>query len=199
MPTHAIVLATAVASANRCQVFHAVGYGMPCYGHPSDLDAVELLLPAVLGEVERQIGLARKRGESSPGAAWAKGFRIGCANVMASRIRDAAGEAEAAARADAARPDAAAYSAAATTGDAERLLALDAARAAAPYALARVDAALERLRARVDAVDAHVAHVFAATKVRAGRSRSVGDYSGYVAGARAGRTADLTGPRGRLS
>lgn len=82
-----VLLAEAVAGANRCNVYYTAGKGggITCYGQPSDIDTVGYMYAAIRVEVDR-IANAASRGK---GRSWGRNFRLGAVHEIDKRLKAA--------------------------------------------------------------------------------------------------------------
>ena len=195
LPTWILSIGSAVAEASRlrCSIVSSRGFGaFDVYGPAPDAALARETMTWLVAEVERLADRDRSRGTGAGARYWSS-WRLGCAQTIATRLAEAERLAVAERRLELAGPSAADYADAVKSGDGERLLALDAAKAAPRYALAVVESALAALDSRPERIAAWMKEE-AGIKLRAGRARrgpSRGD--GLRDGRAAGHSAALRG------
>jgi hypothetical protein len=213
MPTWILSLAGGVATANRCKHYysssrrHGTITGM---GTKDNLTAFELLMPFLVGEIDRlyqeekpsTLVVAREANRQGLttrgyGKRWATSFRNGCASRIAQRLREAKRRAAKEMKALAGTSQADLYAKALADGDMDALRELDKAPKADPrFALAKVETALAKLENDFERTKTEYKKI----KFRKGSSRNYyGTMSGgFQAGHAAGNRASLNGPKGRI-
>jgi hypothetical protein len=207
MPTWVLSIAGAVATANRCNYWYCAGkrYArvrktgnayIEAAGTASNLEAMELIMPWLCNEVERlkteeqPYGLTKGEGRK-----WANEFKLGCASKISGRIMEARKEAAEKMKEEA-RTYEERYRIAMEDGDNETILELDK-QSKTQYALATINTALAKLNEDEKRTNEWVAQNI---KFGRGNARNFGrGGAAFQAGRRAGKRANIGGPRGRIN
>jgi hypothetical protein len=211
IPAWVMILCNGIVAASDCQGAVTTGkssHGYQAYGPPEALETMEELTSWLVGEVERLTAEARRYGYRSDdgreGKSYWAAFKDGCASKIRERLVKARDEAREAARREAEGPTDEDYAEAMAQPDkAETIVDLDKRRTEAkanPYALARVQAALEHLEtrpARIEEWQKKQGMRFG-TVTRQRKSAAAGFASGQKAGQRANLRPGkgLPGPSG---
>lgn len=188
LPTWLMFMASDVVEASGLYPAYSSGQGHSvylAYGPAAEAALIRESLTHLVNEVERLATEGQARMGPGMGRSYWSSWRVGCAQTIGQRVKQAAREAREERRRELTGPTLADYQAAA--GNPEVLLALDAAQAAPRYSLAVVETALARLDKRPERIKAWLNEN---VKFKAARPRKVRT-SGLEDGRRAGYKARL--------